>query len=432
MKSEDIINIAILAEEPIGWGSGKHYFPLILDGYQWMVDDKKYRFSTTYIYDRDIIEGKLKVSEYKVLLVPGGGVGDGESIVKGFTFLPSVKKWKKQIKRYIESGGSYVGICGGTALLTGLNTGRDKKPTTFLERLYAKSGIDVTSVDSYYEHLAFPLFYPFQKKYPEYIGATGYVFSFAPGITIDGTYIHTGGIPVDFRISKDNPIFRDYKSDTIRMRWWGGPGLVLPSQLEREIKTIAWYPDIDISRNPKTAIKAWRYTGGIIGLIKSLFESASLIKKTGESLSELLLYTYYLARPWEKTDRNIILNFSGKPSMTMEVYPNKNKGRILLCTAHPEYMIWWNGFIEEMKETGDNCLAEGFHRWRDIAPLSKSAIEEITYTWWVVRRIVAWAAKIPDEHMPPIEKWRYDEDRAKKLYENIFWDGSLRNQMKNI
>lgn len=432
MKSEDIINIAILAEEPLGWGSGKHYFPLILDGYQWRIGDKKYRFSTTYIYDRDIIEGRLKVSDYKVLLVPGGGVGDGESIVKGFTFLPSVKKWKKQIKRYIESGGSYVGICGGTALLTGLNTGKYKKPTTFLERLYAKSGIDVTSVDSYYEHLAFPLFYPFQKKYPEYIGATGYVFSFAPGITVDGTYIHTGGIPVDFRISKDNPIFGDYKGDTIRMRWWGGPGLVLPSQPEREIKTIAWYPDIDISRNPKTAIKAWRYTGGVIGLIKSLFESAFLIKKTGESLSDLLLYTYYLAKPWEKTDRNIILNFSGKPSMTMEIYPNKNKGRILLCTAHPEYMIWWNGLIEEMRETDDNCLAKGFHRWLNIDSLSKSAVEEITYTWWVIRRITAWAAKIPDEHMPPIEKWRYDNERAKKLYENIFWDGSLRNQMKNI
>jgi len=53
MKSEkeETINIAILAEEPVGWGSGKHYFPLILDGYQWTVDDKTYTFSTTYIYD---------------------------------------------------------------------------------------------------------------------------------------------------------------------------------------------------------------------------------------------------------------------------------------------------------------------------------------------------------------------------------------------
>ena len=27
----NIIKIAILAEEPLGWGSGKHYFPVILN-----------------------------------------------------------------------------------------------------------------------------------------------------------------------------------------------------------------------------------------------------------------------------------------------------------------------------------------------------------------------------------------------------------------
>ena len=28
-----IIKIAILADEPLGWGSGKRYFPAILDNY---------------------------------------------------------------------------------------------------------------------------------------------------------------------------------------------------------------------------------------------------------------------------------------------------------------------------------------------------------------------------------------------------------------
>ena len=38
------IKVAILAEEPVGWGSGKHYFPIILDKkckYYYFYDGKK-------------------------------------------------------------------------------------------------------------------------------------------------------------------------------------------------------------------------------------------------------------------------------------------------------------------------------------------------------------------------------------------------------
>jgi len=89
------INVAILAEEPLGWGSGKHYFPAILDGYSWTVKDRIYRMSATYLNDEDILQGKLNISDFDVLLVPGGGVGDSESIIKGFNCLKKVKKIKK-------------------------------------------------------------------------------------------------------------------------------------------------------------------------------------------------------------------------------------------------------------------------------------------------------------------------------------------------
>ncbi|HDM66922.1 MAG TPA: hypothetical protein ENG62_00860 [Thermoplasmatales archaeon] len=427
-----VIKVAVLAEEPIGWGSGKHYFPLILDGYTWKSGGRVYRFSTSYIFDRDILRGGLNTSNYDVLLVPGGGVGDGESVVKGFTFLPSVRRWKREVKRFIESGGGYVGICGGTALLTGLDRGPLGKPTSFLERVYAKSRVDATCIDSYYEYLAFPLFYPFQRNHPENIGATGYVFSFAPGETVDGKFIHTGGVPIDYVVSKDNPIFSDYSDKTIRMRWWGGPGLVIPSKVDREIKIIARYPSVDFSKTPGTSIKAWRYIGGLIGLTKAFKEASNLVRMEKDSLVSIPLYTYYLAKPWEPTDKNIVLNFSDKPCMISEIYPNENKGRILLCTAHPEYMIWWGGYIEEVEFDGENSLARGFHRWREIDKLSRDAVEEITYTWWVVRRITAWVAKVPDDDLPPIERREEDAERARKLHSNIFWDGTLINQMKNI
>ena len=79
--------MAILAEEPLGWDSGKHYFPVILDGYSWKIDDISYKISTFYLYDKDIIKGRLNIFDYDVFLVPGGGVGDGEAVVKGFNRL---------------------------------------------------------------------------------------------------------------------------------------------------------------------------------------------------------------------------------------------------------------------------------------------------------------------------------------------------------
>ena len=82
-KKNRVIKVAILAEEPLGWGSGKHYFPVILNNYTWTSGDITYKFSTTLIFDKDILRGKLNISDYDVLLIPGGGVGDGEAIAKG-------------------------------------------------------------------------------------------------------------------------------------------------------------------------------------------------------------------------------------------------------------------------------------------------------------------------------------------------------------
>lgn len=426
------IKVAILAEEPLGWGSGKHYFPVILDGYNWTIGNTSYKISTNYIFDNDILNGKLNVSDYDVLLVPGGGVGDGESIVKGFNSLKKVKKWKERISNFIKDGGGYVGICGGTALITGLSTGLNKTPKTFVERQYDKSSLGISCVTSFYKNLALPLFYLFQKKYPEKIGAMGYIFSFAPGETIDGNFIYTGGVPIDFQICKDNPIFSDFSSKTERIRWWGGPALILPDKPDRDLTILARYPVKDFSKNKSTRIHAWRYTGGIHGLISALFKAFRLIKDENDSLKNLLIYTYYLAGNWELTDKIIELDFSNKPCMTAEIYPNGNKGRILLCTAHPEYMVWWKGQIEEVDDTGFNCLATGFHRWKNIDPLSKTIEDELTHTWWIVRRIVAWAAKVPNNHLPPICKGKITEEGKSILKDNIFWDGSLINQMKNI
>jgi len=427
-----IIRVAILSEEPLGWGSGKHYFPVILDGYTWTSNEISYKFSTTYIFDKDINKGRLKTSNYDVLLVPGGGVGDGQAIVKGFGSFREVRLWKKSITNFIKEGGGYVGICGGTALITDLSTGPDRKPKTFAERQYNKSSIGASCVTSYYKDLAFPIFYHNQKKYPERIGAMGYVFSFAPGTTTDGVRIHTAGVPIDFQIYKDNPIFSDYPNETERIRWWGGPALILPEKPDREIKVLARYPKVELSENEKTRIYAWKYIGGNTGVLKAFIKVLKMTKSEKSNLKKVISNTFFLAGDWEKTERLIDLNFSNKPSMTAEIYPNENQGRIILTTAHPEYMIWHGGHIEEVNDNGFNCMAKGFHQWKNISPLSKTFADELTHSWWIVRRMTAWAAKIPDEHMPKIIKDKINEESKKIISRNIIWDGSIRNQIENI
>lgn len=426
-----IVRVAVLAEEPLGWPSGKHYFPIILNNYSWTTKNKSYKFSAQYIYDREIINGKLTKSNYDVLIVPGGGVGDAEAIVKSFDFFTKVRKWRKNIKTFIEGGGGYIGICGGVTLFTGFHREKDDKNMSFFEKHFNEKSIGISRVKHYYKKITFRFLLPFQKN-PEEIGAIAYVFSFAPGITKDKRFIHTAGVPVDFKILKDNPIFSDYKKDTLKIRWWGGPALTIPKNNNRDIKILAKYPKNDFSTEPQTRINAWRYIGGFYGLLKSLFESLRTIKKNNESLKNLLMYIYYFAKPWKKTDKIIDLDFSDKPSIITEIYPNDNKGRIVLCTSHPEYMVWWGGFIDEVEENNNTCVANGFHKWKEIEPLSKDVLKELTYTWWVVRRLTAWGGKIPDEELPPISKELFNEDIKKIIQENIFWDGTLQNQIKNI
>jgi hypothetical protein len=431
-KKLKTIKIAILASEPLGWGSGKHYFPMILDDYSWDVDNKKYTFVTEYIYDKDIRNGSLSVSNYDVLLVPGGGVGDGEAISKGFTHSFKNMKWKEQIQKFVKDGGGYIGICGGAALFTGLDTGKNGKPKTFLEKLYDKSSLNLSAVKHFYNHLAFPLLYPFQYKHPQNVGATGYVFSFSPGETKDEVLFHSGGVPVDFKILKDNPIFSDYSGDTLRIRWWGGPAITLPERYDRFLKVCASYPKNDFSTDEKTRIFAWSYRGGFYGLFRSFFSSLVFIKKEKLRFKDIFMYIYFFAKPWKKSDKIIDLDFSCKPSITIEEYPNEHKGRIVLCTSHPEYMIWWDGYITEVKETKEVCLGTGFHKWKEVKPFSNDLIDEFTYTWWIVRRFAAWAGKVSDKEMPPIEKGKINEIAKKIIKENIYWDKTLITQMKNI
>jgi len=424
--------IAILAEEPFFWGSRKQYHKIILDNYCWKKNNRNYSFSACYLYDKDILKDRLNTKKFDVFLIPGGGVGNNEALVKGIKIFYKNKLFKQKIRKFVLNGGGIIGICGGAALITDITVADGKKPSTIIERLYHNSSLEISCVSSYFHSLAFPLLYPFQYNHPEKIGNSAYAFGFGPGFTSNGKSIHSIGLSLDINVNKKNPIFFDYSPKTRRIRWWAGQSLVIPKNPNRTLDILGRFPSKDISKNEQMKLFAWKYTGGISGILHSYCRSCKMVKKYNLPMKTLPLFCYYLAGNWKKTDKIIELDTANKPCMTAEIYPNEFGGRILLSTVHPEYLIWYGGHIKEKTDKDFNNIGSGFFRWEDINPLSDTLQDELTHNWWILRRMVAWAGKVPKEDMPPIDMGVINEEVQQSIIKNIYWDGSFIQQLRNI
>jgi hypothetical protein len=156
------------------------------------------------------------------------------------------------------------------------------------------------------------------------------------------------------------------------------------------------------------------------------------VKVNKLNIFEAFLLTYYFAGDWKLTDKIIKTHLANRPAITIEEYPNKNKARITLATVHPQYMIWEGGKIVEKNDTEFNYLGAGLYKWEDINRLSDPIDYYITNTWWLVRRLVAWTAKIDDNCLPPIKKQKLTDNEKKIIMKNIFWDGTVNNLIENI
>ena len=207
-----------------------------------------------------------------------------------------------------------------------------------------------------------------------------------------------------------------------------GAALIPPENPDRDLWILAQFPQEEISDNLSTRIHYWKYNGGMRGLLKAMILGSGGIHYW-EHLG-IFMRAFVFAEDWDQ-DAILETDLADKPFMTAEIYPNDNQGRILLCSAHPEYMVWFGGHIEEVEKNGYHCLATGLHRWNDIQPFSKTMQKEMTYTWWMVRRFIAWAAKVPDADLPPITLGELTE-KTQLLISNVFSDGDILNQMENI
>jgi len=388
------IKVAMLAEFPFfGWGELLPLHVAAVDTYQWTVGNMTYKFNLTKIYDQDIINGNLTINKYDVLLVPGGGVGDGEAWTKGFYRFPRVGQWKNAIASFIINGGGYVGYCGGAMLMAEVYG----KPRSFMERQYQTSSLGVSCVQQEFGGV-----YSFIQKQagpPAYANFYHEPMDFD---TVEGCAKLRSGVPQDVPILTNHPIFDDFLNDTQRIMWVGGPAFVILETPDREVKILARYPVEEISENQSTQIRRWKYTGGMYGILHGVLKGIHLCKEMNAPFVNAFQYAFFFAGDWKPTDELITINHSSKPCMTAEIYPNENKGRIFLCALHPEYSVWWGGHIENMADTNENCLAEALYRWVNMTPSNETSEDEITHNWWMIRRQVAWAAKVPENNLPPI------------------------------
>lgn len=384
--NEKEIRVAIFSKANVHFPTADKFIK-ILNGYQWMVGNTIYKFITIRIYDKEIRKGKLTIDNYDLFIIPAM---EGEELLGRMFFHPlSHRVWKKNVMNFIKSGGGYIGYCMGSVIITGI----DGKPTTFVTKIIDKLNLGISNVKLCLES-SIP-FLPSLSGKPEKIGPAAYQW-YSGWNETSTTFC---GCPLDVDVNRDNPIFDDYLNDKRRISWNSGPSFVLPDDgSNSNITVLANYPETEISKNLSTQIHAWKYKGKLAGFLKGFKKS----KELGESFSDILYFTPFLAGDWEITDKIIETHNAGKPLMTMETYPNENQGRIVLCAAHPEFKVWWGGHIEEKEDTKNNNLFDALHYWTDIIPFNQTLEDEERYNHWIVRRHAAWSGKIADNDLPPV------------------------------
>jgi len=372
------------------------YFVWALKDYDWQVGPITYRFVPKLISTKDILQGQLTTNNFDAMIYPPDTF-DEYVFGRAMKNLPKNKVNVREIKKFVENGGGYFGSCGG-ALVAGdiLNT-----PDTFFERVLQRAMIGISCCGVYFDG-SIPLLCQFAGKPPDTVGPTPVHLIYSGFNQSNDNLNYHAGVCLDVPVLKDNPIFDDYLEETRRVRWLGAPNYEIPDNPNRNISVLATFPAEDMSTNGSTQNHYWKYVGGIHGLIKGAIQ-AMLGQGKVQYWDNLgfLMRVYCLAGDWEMQNTLLVTNFSGKPFWTAETYPNENEARIVKCTGHPEHNVWWGGHIVE-EDTDDDTLYEGLYHWEDIIPENQTIEDEFSYNYWTLRRSIAWAAKVPDNDLPPI------------------------------
>ncbi len=168
-----------------------------------------------------------------------------------------------------------------------------------------------------------------------------------------------GGVPIACTLS-DHPIVNISPDNPRAIRYEGGPGIYLADAndpLLGKIIPLATYAE---EPSEKAPIHFWKKVNG----------------------------KWHIEEP-------ISTDIKGQHAAIATTYGN---GRIVLFSPHPEERTTIGGHVEEFPgKTKYTLFQEGYvYSWVN------GSETDWTYNWWMVRRSVAWAAGIPNEHLPLI------------------------------
>jgi glutamine amidotransferase-like uncharacterized protein len=171
-----------------------------------------------------------------------------------------------------------------------------------------------------------------------------------------------GGVPVLCSLS-DHPIVSVSPTNPRIIRYEGGPGLYVANStnpLHGEVLPLAMYAE-EVS--DKAPINHW------------------------EKIDD----EWHMTAP-------IVTDVQGQYAAIATTY---GEGRVALFGPHPEERTTiGNGFVEEfLGRSKYSLFRETFlYKWAGGNETNWS------YNWWMVRRAVAWAAGVPEEHLPPVRQ----------------------------
>jgi len=311
--------------------------------YSWISGDTTYKFESTIIDGKDVL-----------------GQGENDLTTDNFDVLMigasarsylvhgQSEKWKENVRDFVASGGGYYGVCGGAnAASRGF-----ENPKNLFHKLVNRGVLGIANV--------------YINDY--LIGEWQYLFKFSYSgfFNNHNSDKSIGFVDVNTTVSKsnNNKIFSEYDREYRHIAYAGGPGMY------------------------NTTIEDSKY-GPIVPLLTY-----------NEELMDSKPLHYYVRtlRGW-KIFRNVTTTLYDTFAGIATTYED---GRVVTYGPHPELRFVVNGSIVETRGFGYLSFVLG--RYFGYSYLG----DRPEYTnYWLMLRSIAWAAKIPNENLPPTDDTIY-------------------------
>jgi len=319
--------------------NNRHFYHIF--NYTWTSHNHTYRIQMTVVNADDVRgQGNVTFSRDTFdLLLIGASASS--YLVDGVDAA-----WRNAVRSFVENGGGYVGICGGANAAT---QGFEHPRNLFHLRVnQGVLGLTNVYINDYF------------------MGEWQYLIKFgfdAFSRDFDNqTYPYYVSVNTSVTHSESNPIFSTYQGRYRDITYAGGPGMYPADSVDQRL-------------------------GPVIPLL--LYNEELMHTKP-------LHYWRPTVSGWEIW-KNVTTNLSGTYAGTASTF---GQGRVVLYGPHPEHRVVVNGSVEEYLGHGIPNFAGPVKRY--VFNYFGQRLSE-DYNWWIVRRSVAWAGGIPEEHLPPVD-----------------------------